>query len=97
MALKYAAHSQFAVPTIKQLDVTSYIRDTSSNMKQFRYEIFVEWSDETRFTLCRLYSDFYQFHSELEAMFPVQAGQISEKVCCCCCCLVTFMYTYVSL
>ena len=86
MALKYAAHSQFAAPTLKQLDVTSYVRDTRTNSKQLRYEIFVEWSDETRFTLGRLYSDFYEFHSELEAMFPVQAGQISEKVCCCCCC-----------
>ena len=60
--------------------VTSYVRDDRSNSKKFRYELFVEWSDETRYSLYRLYSDFYEFQSELEAMFPVQAGQISQQV-----------------
>ena len=62
------------------VQVTAYVRDDRCNSKKFRYELFVEWSDESRFNLYRLYSDFYEFQSQLEAMFPVQAGQISQQV-----------------
>ncbi|KAI6649113.1 Neutrophil cytosol factor 1-like [Oopsacas minuta] len=79
MALKYTAHSQFTAPCVTQIEVTSYVKDDRTNSKKYRYELFVEWSDSARYSLSRLYSDFYEFQSELEAMFPVQAGQISEK------------------
>ena len=60
--------------------MTAYVRDERENGKKFKYEMIAEWTDDVRYQLYRLYSDFYEFQSELEAMFPVQAGQISEKV-----------------
>lgn len=48
-------------------------------VKHYVYIMDVKWSDGSKQTIFRKYSDFFDFHVRLAELFPEETGQYSEK------------------